>query len=29
MTKENESDFEEIRRRLHRELDFPGPHKSS
>jgi len=27
LTAENESDFEEIKRRLHRELEFPGPHR--
>ncbi|KAH6722913.1 thiamine pyrophosphokinase-related protein-like protein [Leptodontidium sp. 2 PMI_412] len=27
LTKENEKDYEEIVRRLHRELEFPGPHR--
>ncbi|KAG4418707.1 hypothetical protein IFR04_008152 [Cadophora malorum] len=27
LTKENEKDYEEIVRRLHRDLEFPGPHK--
>ena len=27
LTAENEKDFEEITRRLHRKLDFPGPHR--
>ncbi|KAH7355291.1 thiamine pyrophosphokinase-related protein-like protein [Rhexocercosporidium sp. MPI-PUGE-AT-0058] len=27
LTKENEGDYEEIVRRLHRDLEFPGPHK--
>ena len=27
LTAENESNFEEIQRRLHRNLDFPGPHR--
>lgn len=26
LRKENEEDFEEIKRRLHRKLEFPGPH---
>ncbi|KAI5456376.1 hypothetical protein BGZ63DRAFT_517946 [Mariannaea sp. PMI_226] len=28
VTPENEPNFEEIRRRLHRDLPFPGPHRS-
>ncbi|KAL2070338.1 hypothetical protein VTL71DRAFT_13364 [Oculimacula yallundae] len=28
LTAENEKDFEEIRRRLHRVLEFPGPHRT-
>ena len=27
LTEENEGDYEEIKRRLHRELEFPGPHR--
>ena len=27
VTVENEGNFDEIRRRLHRELEFPGPHR--
>lgn len=27
LTEENEPDFAEIKRRLHRDLEFPGPHK--
>lgn len=27
LTTENESDFEEIKRRLHRDLEFPGPYR--
>lgn len=27
LTKENEENYEEIKSRLHRELEFPGPHK--
>jgi len=27
LTEENERDFKEIKRRLHRELEFPGPHR--
>jgi 8-oxo-dGTP pyrophosphatase MutT (NUDIX family) len=27
LTPENEPDLEEIRRRIHRELEFPGPHR--
>lgn len=27
LTEENEKDYEEIKRRLHRELEFPGPHR--
>jgi hypothetical protein len=29
ITKENEPDFDEIVRRLHRELEFPGPHSGA
>ena len=28
LNEENENDFKEIKRRLHRELEFPGPHRS-
>lgn len=28
VTAENEVDFEEIKRRLHRKLEFPGPHRA-
>lgn len=27
LTKENEENYEQIKRRLHRELEFPGPHR--
>jgi 8-oxo-dGTP pyrophosphatase MutT (NUDIX family) len=27
LTEENEKDYAEIKRRLHRELEFPGPHR--
>lgn len=27
LTKENEDNYEEIKRRLHRQLEFPGPHR--
>ena len=27
LTRENEKDYAEIKRRLHRELEFPGPHR--
>jgi 8-oxo-dGTP pyrophosphatase MutT (NUDIX family) len=27
LTEENEKDYKEIKRRLHRELEFPGPHR--
>lgn len=27
LTAENEKNYEEIKRRLHRELEFPGPHR--
>jgi 8-oxo-dGTP pyrophosphatase MutT (NUDIX family) len=29
LTRENEPDYDEINRRIHRELPFPGPHKRS
>jgi 8-oxo-dGTP pyrophosphatase MutT (NUDIX family) len=29
LTEENERDYNEIKRRLHRELEFPGPHRGS
>ncbi|KAH8602120.1 thiamine pyrophosphokinase-related protein-like protein [Bisporella sp. PMI_857] len=29
LTPENEQDFEEINRRIHRDLEFPGPHSDS
>jgi isopentenyldiphosphate isomerase len=29
LTTENEKDYEEIKRRLHRDLEFPGPYRSS
>lgn len=29
LTEENEKDFGEIKRRLHRNLDFPGPHSGN
>lgn len=28
LTPENESNYEEIKRRIHRDLEFPGPHRS-
>jgi hypothetical protein len=28
LTPENEPNYEEIKRRLHRELEFPGPHRA-
>jgi 8-oxo-dGTP pyrophosphatase MutT (NUDIX family) len=28
LTKENEKDYDEIKQRLHRVLEFPGPHRS-
>jgi hypothetical protein len=27
LTPQNESDFDEIKKRLHREIEFPGPHR--
>lgn len=29
LTKDNENDLEEIKSRLHRELEFPGPHRGT
>jgi hypothetical protein len=29
LNEENEPDYQEIKRRLHRELEFPGPHRST
>lgn len=27
LTAENEKDFEEIKSRIHRDIEFPGPHR--
>lgn len=29
LTKENEKDYDEIKRRIHRKLEFPGPHNNA
>jgi hypothetical protein len=28
LTPKNENDYEEIMRRIHRDLEFPGPHQA-